>query len=134
MGRKYDEIGEETNKVVEKVLIEQFHIKETIAKLAPTTKPPKETKTEEEENVDQLFSTIHQPNFYVDNIPISLDTLQDVEDLFRDKTKVAHKDVQYKEAQVEDRPVEKESKETKEKTSHKEIEEERHDGKIVSST
>lgn len=34
MGRKYKEIGEETNKVVEKVLIEQFPIKETTTELA----------------------------------------------------------------------------------------------------
>lgn len=43
MGRKYDEIGEETNKVVEKVLREQFPIKQA---------PDQPAKTVEEENLD----------------------------------------------------------------------------------
>jgi hypothetical protein len=144
MVRKYDKIGEETRKVVENVLIEQFPNppKETKAKLDPTMEPPKETKTEEEESIDQFFSTVHQPNFFIDNIPISIDTSQDVEDLFRDATEAAHKDIQNKEAQVE-RPVEKEpkkrdeiekeSKKTEEMRSHKDIEKENHDEKVATS-
>lgn len=52
MGRKYDEIGEETNEVVEKVLIEQFPIKEATTKPIQVLEPAKETKTEEEESLD----------------------------------------------------------------------------------
>lgn len=41
----------------------------------------------------------------MDNIPISLDTSQDVEDLFKDSTEAAQKKVQSEETQKEVEPV-----------------------------
>lgn len=97
--------------MVKRVLIEQFPIppKETKVEPAPITKPPKVAKTEEEENVEQFFSTVQQPEFFVDGIPVSLDTSQDVEDLFKDTTKFVEV-VQVEEAHIAENPVENETK------------------------
>jgi hypothetical protein len=129
MDKNYDKISEETSKVVEKFLIEKFPIppKETQVEPAPTMEPPKKTKIEEEERIDQFFSIVHQPNFFVDNIPVILDTSQDLEDPFGDTTKVAHRDVQNEEVQVEERLVEKEFEKIEKETSKKEVEKEKHD-------
>jgi hypothetical protein len=77
----------------------------------------------------------------VENIPISLDTSQDVEDLFKDSTEAAQKEVRSEETHKEDEPVVeksgkedeiiKEAERTKEGSSH---EEEKHDNVPTAST
>jgi hypothetical protein len=77
----------------------------------------------------------------VDNILISLDTSQDVEDLFKDSTKAAQKEVRSEETHKEDEQVvekfgkedeiRKDAERTEEGSSH---EEEKHDNEPAAST